>query len=105
MTRVGFTQLLRKHAQRAAQECPSLRGKHISPHVLRHTCAMMIYQATGDLRKVSLWLGHADMQATEVYVRADPTEKLDALEAIIPNSLRRGQFTVPDRLIAMLHAQ
>jgi hypothetical protein len=43
------------------------------------------------------------MQATEVYVRADPTEKLDALEAVIPPSLRRGQFTVPDRLIAMLH--
>jgi integrase/recombinase XerD len=105
MTRVGFTQLLHKHAQRAAQECPSLQGKHVSPHVLRHTCAMMIYQATGDLRKVSLWLGHANMQATEVYVRADPTEKLDALGAVIPPSLRRGRFTVPDRLIAMLHVQ
>jgi integrase/recombinase XerD len=45
------------------------------------------------------------MQATEVYVRADPTEKLDAIEAVIPPSLRRGQFTVPDRLIAMLHGQ
>jgi site-specific recombinase XerD len=103
MTRMGFTYLLRKYVQRAAQDCPSLHGKHVSPHVLRHTCAMMIYQATGDLRKVSLWLGHADMQATEVYVRADPTEKLDAIEAVIPPSLRRGQFTVPDRLIAMLH--
>ena len=105
MTRAGFTSLLHKHAQRAAQDCPSLREKSVSPHVLRHTCAMMIYQATGDLRKVSLWLGHADMQATEVYVRADPTEKLDALDAIIPPALRRGKFTVPDRLIAMLHGQ
>jgi integrase/recombinase XerD len=105
MTRMGFTYLLRKYVQRAVQACPSLHGKHVSPHVLRHTCAMMIYQATGDLRKVSLWLGHADMQATEVYVRADPTEKLDAIEAVIPPSLRRGQFTVPDRLIAMLHGQ
>jgi site-specific recombinase XerD len=105
LTRVGFTHLLRKYVQRAAQDCPSIRGKRVSPHVLRHTCAMMMYQATGDLRKVSLWLGHADMQATEVYVRADPTEKLDALDAVIPPSLRRGQFTVPDRLIAMLHGQ
>ena len=105
MARAGFTYLLQKHAQRAAQDCPSLREKSVSPHVLRHTCAMMIYQATGDLRKVSLWLGHADMQATEVYVRADPTEKLDALDAIIPPALRRGKFTVPDRLIAMLHGQ
>jgi integrase/recombinase XerD len=105
MTRVGFTYLLRKYVQQAAQDCPSLRAKHVSPHVLRHTCAMMIYQATGDLRKVSLWLGHADMQATEVYVRADPTDKLDAIEAVIPPELRRGQFTVPDRLIAMLRGQ
>jgi integrase/recombinase XerD len=105
MTRMGFTYLLRKYVQQAAQACPSLQRKQVSPHVLRHTCAMMIYQATGDLRQVSLWLGHADMQATEVYVRADPTEKLDALEAVIPPSLRRGQFTVPDRLIALLHGQ
>jgi integrase/recombinase XerD len=105
MTRTGFTYLLNKHVDLAATSCPSLKEKHVTPHVLRHTCAMMIYQATGDLRKVSLWLGHADMQATEVYVRADPTEKLEALEAVIPPSLRRGQFSVPDRLIAMLHGQ
>ena len=105
MTRAGFTYLLDKYVQQAAQDCPSLHGKTVSPHVLRHTCAMMMYQATGDLRKVSLWLGHTDMQATEVYVRADPTEKLDALDAMLPPSLRRGQFTVPDRLIALLHDQ
>ncbi|MDH3599435.1 MAG: site-specific integrase [Candidatus Tectomicrobia bacterium] len=105
MTRMGFTYVLRKYVQLAMPDCLSLQEKHVTPHVLRHTCAMMIYQATGDLRKVSLWLGHADMQATEVYVRADPTEKLDAIEAAIPPELRRGQFTVPDRLIAMLHDQ
>ena len=105
MTRTGFAYLLNKHVQRAAQDCPSLLERTVTPHVLRHTCAMMIYQATGDLRKVSLWLGHADMQATEVYVRTDPTEKLEALDAVIPPSLRRGQFSVPDRLIAMLHGQ
>jgi len=105
MTRVGFTYVLRKYVQRAVQACPSLLGKQVSPHVLRHTCAMMLYQATGDLRKVSLWLGHADMQTTEVYLRADPCEKLEAIESVIPPSLRRGQFTVPDRLIAMLRGQ
>src|ERR671924_966578 len=105
MTRMGFTHMLHKYTGLAATSCPSLKEKHVTPHVLRHTCAMMIYQATGDLRKVALWLGHADMQATEVYVRTDPTEKLDALDAVIPPSLRRGQFTVPDRLIAMLQGQ
>ena len=66
---------------------------------------MVILQATGDLRKVSLWLGHADMQTTEVYLRADPTEKLAALESIMPPVLRRGQFTVPDKLIASLRGE
>ena len=63
---------------------------------------MTIYQATGDLRKVSLWLGHAQMQTTEVYLRADPTEKIEAIEQLIPPSLKRGCFNVPDKLIATL---
>jgi integrase/recombinase XerD len=63
---------------------------------------MILFQATGDLRKVSLWLGHANMQTTEVYLRADPSEKLEAIESVVPPSLRRGQFSVPDRLIAIL---
>jgi integrase/recombinase XerD len=105
MTRVGFTHVLRKYVSIAAHRCPSLAGKHVTPHVLRHTCAMMMLQATGDLRKVSLWLGHADMQTTEVYLRADPTDKLAALEAVMLPALRRGHFTVPDKLIALLRAE
>jgi integrase len=65
---------------------------------------MMMLQATGDIRKVSLWLGHADIQTTEVYLRADPTEKLDAMAALTPPSLQRGRFRAPDKLIASLRA-
>ena len=60
----------------------------------------MLLQATGDLGTVSLWLGHADMQTTEMYLRADSTEKLEAIAAITPPALRRGRFRVPDKLIA-----
>jgi integrase/recombinase XerD len=102
LTRVGFTYVLQKYVAAAVPSCPSLHGKMISPHVTRHTCAMIIFQATKDLRKVSLWLGHAHMQTTEMYLRADPVEKIEALEAVTPPSLRRGQFTVPDKLIALL---
>ena len=66
---------------------------------------MLVLQATGDIRKVALWLGHDDIQTTEVYLRADPTEKLEALESIMPPALRRGQFTVPDKLIALLRGE
>jgi site-specific recombinase XerC len=63
---------------------------------------MIVLQATGDIRKVSLWLGHATLTTTEVYTRGDPTEKLDAMEAIVPPHLRRGTFQPSDKLLALL---
>lgn len=104
MTRYGFEYILAKHVKTATTVCSSIASKRVSPHVLRHTCAMHTLQATHDVRKVSLWLGHASIKSTEVYLRADPTEKLEALEAGVAPSLRRGQFKAPDRLLAMLHS-
>jgi hypothetical protein len=66
------------------------------------TCAMTILQATKDLRKVSLWLGHSSVQTTEIYTRADPTVKLETLEAAIAPKLRTGRFKATDKLIAFL---
>ena len=63
---------------------------------------MHMLHATHDIRRVSLWLGHASLQSTEIYLRADPTEKLEALTATSPPSLRRGHFRPPDALIALL---
>jgi hypothetical protein len=64
---------------------------------------MIVLQATGEIRKVSLWLGHANIQTTEAYLRADPTEKLQVMHTVVPPTLRRGQFRAPDKLIASLH--
>jgi integrase/recombinase XerD len=104
MTRAGFEYILDKHARAAAETCPSLRGRSISPHQLRHSCAVIMLQATHDIRKVALWLGHADIRTTEVYLRIDPSEKLEAVEAVVPPDLRRGRFRAPDVLIASLLA-
>jgi site-specific recombinase XerD len=102
LTRDGFEHILSKHVATATTKAPSLKKKSVSPHVLRHTCAMHILEATHDIRKVALWLGHATVQTTEIYVRADPTAKLDAINAVLPPTLRRGRFRAPDRLIASL---
>ena len=59
LSRWGFAYLLKQHVATAARKQPGLDKKRISPHVLRHTCAMIVLQATQDIRKVSLWLGHA----------------------------------------------
>ena len=103
MTRSGFEYLLGKYVRMAEKVCPSLRKKRISPHTLRHSAALLVLQATGDIRKVSLWLGHASIQTTEIYWRVDPTEKLEAIEAVVPPTLKRGRFRAPDKLIASLH--
>lgn len=105
LTRSGFEYILKKHAKSAARRCPSLLRKRVSPHVLRHTCAMMTLQATGDIRKVALWLGHAGIQTTEIYTRADPASKESILSAGAPPALRKGRFRPPDRLIASLRGQ
>ena len=102
MTRWGFAHVLRKHVSCAAQRRPSLRNKRVSPHVLRHTCGLVTLQATHDTRKVALWLGHTSTQTTEIYTRVDPSEKLDAIEALVPPTLRRGRFRPPDKLMALL---
>jgi site-specific recombinase XerD len=102
LTRSGFEYILHKHVHTAAKRCPSLSAKRVSPHVLRHTCAMTVLQATKDIRKVSLWLGHSNMQTTEIYTRADPTVKLEALESVIAPKLRSGRFKATDKLIASL---
>jgi site-specific recombinase XerD len=101
-SRWGVAYVLRRHTETAARKCSTLNGKQVSPHVLRHTCAMVVLQATQDIRKVSLWLGHSNLTTTEVYVRADPTEKLEAIEAVVPPSLRKGRFRPPDKLLALL---
>jgi hypothetical protein len=44
----------------------------------------------------------AALTTTEIHTRGDPTEKLDAMESIVPPHLRLGAFQPSDRLIALL---
>ncbi len=102
MTRAGFEYILSKHVRAATEKSRGLKIGAISPHQLRHSCAVIMLQATRDIRKVALWLGHSDIRTTEIYLQVDPTEKLEAIEAMLPPNLRRGRFKAPDALIASL---
>jgi site-specific recombinase XerD len=102
MTRAGFAYLLRKYATTAREQCPALGAKRISPHVLRHSCALNVLQATGDIRQVALWLGHESIQTTETYLRVDVTQRISVLKSVTPPQLRPGKFRPPDALIASL---
>jgi len=103
MSRDGFAYRLNQHVAVAAQKQPSLARKTVTPHVLRHSCAMHTLAATGDIRKVALWLGHASIKSTEAYLRVDPVEKLAVLAAHAPPGIKQGKFRQPsDALLAML---
>ncbi len=103
MSRDGFARRLALHIATAGQKQPSLASKRVTPHVLRHSCAMHTLAATGDIRKVALWLGHSSIQSTEAYLRADPAEKLAVLATHAPPAVQPGKFRPPsDPLLTML---
>lgn len=92
------------HGQTATARCPTLLGKHIHPHVLRHTCAMTLLQAGVDTSVIALWLGHAGVRSTDAYVHADLTIKEKALALTTPASAPPGRYRPPDKLLAFLES-
>jgi len=77
------------HAVVATANCPSLKGKQLHPHVLRHSCAMSLLQAGVDTTVIALWLGHADVRSTQAYLHADLTIKEKALALVTPAATSR----------------
>jgi integrase/recombinase XerD len=94
--------LLDKHTTTAAGRCPSLASKHVTPHVLRHTNAMLLRAQGIDVHTIALWLGHEDTKSTDVYLHADNKLKQQTIERAAPTGTRPGRYRPPDRLIAFL---
>lgn len=90
------------HAENAAAQCSSLKGKHLSPHVLRHTSAMSLLHAGVDTTVIALWLGHADVRSTNAYLHADLAIKERALAQLKPAAAEPGRYRPPDQLLAFL---
>lgn len=86
----------------AACACPSLRSKALTPHVLRHTCAMNLLREGVDVAVIALWLGHADMRSTNAYLHADMSIKERALARMTSPASTLIRFRPSDQLIAFL---
>lgn len=82
MTRSAVEQRLRLHVQAAAQHCPSLRDRRVSPHTIRHTTAMHLLQSGIAMPVIALWLGHEDPATTHQYIEADLRMKEAALQLL-----------------------
>lgn len=92
------------YTRRARSRCPSLEGKTVTAHVLRHTAAMRLLHAGVDISVIALWLGHASPETTQIYLHADMTIKEKALERTRPVGTRTGRYQPPDALLAWLEA-
>jgi integrase/recombinase XerD len=80
LTRDGVAYLLRKYARLAARTSPALRRRRVTPHVLRHGCAVALLQAGVDITVIRDYLGHASIATTNRYVATNLQMKRDALE-------------------------
>lgn len=94
--------LVDKHAAAAATVCASLATKRVTPHTLRHTCAMTLLAAGVDLATIALFLGHANTRATEIYLHADLALKERALARTAPTPTAARRYRPPDTLLAFL---
>ena len=102
LTRDAVALLVSKHAARASAHCPSLAKKKVSPHVLRHTCAMQLLEAGVDISVIALWLGHEKVETTQIYLHADLALKARAIARTAPPDTPPGRYKAPDSLLAFL---
>ena len=77
--RFGIDYIVKKHKKTAEKKCPSLTEIKISPHLFRHTTALLLIQSGVDIVVVKEWLGHADIKTTCVYLEINIEMKREAL--------------------------
>ena len=80
LSRDGIAYILRRHVQAAARELPALAHKRVTPHVLRHSCAVGLLQSGNALPVIRDYLGHASIATTGRYIKTNLQMKRDALE-------------------------
>jgi len=88
LSRFGVYTQLKKRIGECTTAVDSLRGRRIHPHTLRHTTAVHLLKAGVDFATISQWLGHASLNTTMVYARADLDLKRQALAQVFPDAPR-----------------
>jgi integrase/recombinase XerD len=100
--RDGVAYLLTKYVAAAQQRCPSLQGKRVTPHVLRHSAAMALLHSGVDSAVIAMWLGHETMDTVQMYLHASLELKQQALDKTTPVNGRAGRYQPDDDLLAFL---
>jgi len=102
LSRDAVESLVKKYAKRARATCPSLSGKRVTPHVLRHTTGVELLRGGNDLSVIALYLGHESVGTTRMYIDADLTIKERALAKAAPPGIGRRRYRPGDALLTYL---
>jgi integrase/recombinase XerD len=103
LTRVGFTDRLKRAFAGASKQYPELVKRRIFPHLVRHSVAMHMLQSGVDITVIALWLGHESPVTTHRYVEADLQMKDRALKALRPPSRTPLRYRPKDDVLRFLH--
>jgi site-specific recombinase XerD len=102
LSRDALEHRLAKYVEIAAHTCPSGGQKTVTMHVLRHTAAMRLLRAGIGTSVIALWLGHEQIETTQIYLHADLELKERALAKTTPSNIAPGRYRPPDKLLAFL---
>ena len=102
MSQDAIEDCVKRHAATAAATCPSLTSKNVTPHVLRHSCAVRMLRSGIDIAVIALWMGHESTRTTMIYLKADLELKQRALDRTVPVDGEPGRYRPPDDIIDFL---
>lgn len=86
----------------ASDICPTLKGKRVTPHVLRHSAAMQFSKTAWTASSSRIWLGHESVESIQMYVHADIQLKESAMAKTKPVAASPGRYRPSDDLLAFL---
>jgi integrase/recombinase XerD len=105
MSRDAVATRLTQHTATASTTCLTLSTKTITPHTLRHTCAMRLLASGIDSTVIALWLGHERIETTQIYLHADMKLKEEAMNRTTPTGTQPGRYRpTDDTLLAFLRS-
>lgn len=102
MSTDAVAQRITVNVAKAATGCPALGRKTVSPHTLRHTCAMRLLQNGVDIATIALWLGHQSIETTQIYLHEDLAMKERALASVDPTGAAPARYSPNEGRLAFL---